>query len=108
MSMPLAQIPIRFAPTAPAADVAVAAVDEVDDGKDEIYLESPEDRVTLGSWVLFEWVQPLLEKGKKAKLGYKDVWRLPRNMESEGVEASMKELPFVPPVSLFSSLDAWH
>jgi hypothetical protein len=98
MSMPLEQIPIRIAPTAPAADVPDR---EVDDGKDEIYLESPEDRVTLGDWVVFGWVAPLLEKGSKGKLGYRDVWRLPSAMESEGIERSMKEITFV---FLFSSI----
>ncbi|GAA5917290.1 hypothetical protein JCM6882_004151 [Rhodosporidiobolus microsporus] len=87
-SMPLAAVAIPApTPTAPAADVA-----DVDDAKDVIVLDSPEQAVTLGSWVIFSWVGGLIERGKKAKLGYRDVWRLPFTMQSVGVKASSELL----------------
>ncbi|GAA5820282.1 hypothetical protein JCM11251_005555 [Rhodosporidiobolus azoricus] len=90
-SMPLEAVPVSPpAPSAPPADVAV--VSDADDTKDEIVLESPESKVTLGSWVIFSWVGGLIERGKQAKLGYRDVWRLPFTMQSVGVKASMEKL----------------
>ncbi|BGP16287.1 hypothetical protein JCM10213_008267 [Rhodosporidiobolus nylandii] len=89
-SMPLQPTPVASpAPTAAPADVAEQ---EVDDAKDVVHLESPEQAVTLGSTLSFSWVGGLIEKGKKAKLGYRDVWKLPETMQSEGVQRSAAEL----------------
>ena len=60
--------------------------------KNEIHLESPEESVTLGAWIIFSWVGPLIRKASKARLNYADVWLLPSNMASEGVRRSAARL----------------
>ncbi|GAA5840283.1 hypothetical protein JCM9279_002335 [Rhodotorula babjevae] len=90
LSMPLSPTPI-VADTA-AAYSAIATDDEPDDAKDQIVLESPERAVTLGSWIVFSWVEALIAKGKKHQLGYRDVWKLPSTMQSWGVKQDAQAL----------------
>ncbi|GAA5897295.1 hypothetical protein JCM8208_003781 [Rhodotorula glutinis] len=90
LSMPLSPTPIVA--DSSAAYSAVAADDVPDDAKDQIVLESPERAVTLGSWIIFSWVEALITKGKKHQLGYRDVWKLPSTMQSWGVKQDAQAL----------------
>ena len=57
---------------------------------DKPALENPEGEVTLGGWITFHWVRPLIQAGGKAKLGYGDVWKLAGSMQSEEVRRSAR------------------
>lgn len=57
----------------------------LEDSKDKVVLASPEPHVTLFEWIVFSWIGPLIEKGRRKKLGYGDVWQLPFEMSSEGI-----------------------
>ena len=101
LSMPLSPTPIT--PDTVATYPAVDTDDVPDDGKDQIVLESPERAVTLGSWLIFSWVEALIAKGKKHQLGYRDVWKLPSTMQSWGVKQDAQALKCVP-LSLLSAV----
>lgn len=58
------------------------------DSKDRVSLPSPEPQVTLFQWVVFSWIGPLIALGKTKKLGYRDVWKLPFEMSSEGIRVT--------------------
>ncbi|GAA5956181.1 hypothetical protein JCM21900_006830 [Sporobolomyces salmonicolor] len=58
------------------------------DSKETVHLPSPESEVTLGSWIIFSWIGPLIDLGKKKRLGYGDVWSLPYEMSLEGTRAT--------------------
>ncbi|GAA5873644.1 hypothetical protein JCM1840_002987 [Sporobolomyces johnsonii] len=58
------------------------------DSKETVHLPSPEPEVTLGSWIIFSWIGPLIDLGKKKRLGYGDVWKLPYEMSLEGTRAT--------------------
>lgn len=77
----------------PKYDVDEDADDkEADDGSDEVHRVSPEESVTLGSWIVFDWVDGLLKRGNRRTLGYADLWRLPSTLSSEGVLTYVRSL----------------
>jgi len=86
LSMPLSPTPISSSSPTSYEPVVSDSDDVPDDAKDQIVLESPERAVTLGSWVIFSWVEALIAKGKRHQLGYRDVWKLPPTMQSWGVK----------------------
>ncbi|BGP48208.1 hypothetical protein JCM10450v2_004080 [Rhodotorula kratochvilovae] len=88
LSMPLSPSPV---PSSSASSI-VESEDVPDDAKDQIVLESPERTVTLGSWIVFAWVEALIAKGKRHQLGYRDVWKLPETMQSQGVKQDTEQL----------------
>jgi len=77
------------------------------DSKDRVSLPSPEPQVTLFQWVVFSWIGPLIALGKSKKLGYRDVWKLPFEMSSEGIRVTSpgKRLVFPLSLSLSKSCD---
>ncbi|GAA6053022.1 hypothetical protein JCM3770_002387 [Rhodotorula araucariae] len=88
LTMPLSPSPVPVSSASSPVDP-----DEVpDDAKDQIVLESPERTVTLGSWIIFAWVETLIAKGKRHQLGYRDVWKLPETMQSQGVKQDTEKL----------------
>ncbi|GAA6008715.1 uncharacterized protein JCM10292_005037 [Rhodotorula paludigena] len=87
-----ASMPLKLVRKAEHADAAAASEEDPDDAKDTIVLESPEKRVTLGSWIIFSWVEGLINKGKQHQLGYRDVWKLPETMQSAGIKADAQQL----------------
>lgn len=57
---------------------------------------SPEDTVIFGSWIVFNWVRPLIARGQKNKLEYADVWDLATPMKSETAHREAQEMTCVP------------
>jgi hypothetical protein len=49
------------------------------------YSISPEDYTSLGGWITFSWVYPLLKKGRYTTLNEPDVWNLSPTMQSRPV-----------------------
>ena len=53
-------------------------------GKEPL-MPSPERTVSLGNWLIFAWVGPMMALASKRKLQYPDVWILPSVSQAEGV-----------------------
>jgi len=53
-------------------------------GKEPL-MPSPERTVTLGNWLVFAWVSPMMALASKRKLQYPDVWILPPVSQAEGI-----------------------
>lgn len=53
-------------------------------GKEPL-MPSPERTVTLGNWLIFAWVAPMMALASKRKLQYPDVWILPPVSQAEGI-----------------------
>ncbi len=69
-----------------------AVPDEGDEIGKEPRMPSPERTVTLGSWLMFAWVSPLMSLATKRKLQYPDVWQLPESSQAEAVYRSSLKL----------------
>jgi len=95
LRMPLSSSPSSYV-RLPTSDTlpAEAEAEEEDseapsmDSKDRVSLPSPEPQVTLFQWVVFSWIGPLIALGKSKKLGFRDVWKLPFEMSSEGIRVT--------------------
>ncbi|GAA6034025.1 hypothetical protein JCM8097_000654 [Rhodosporidiobolus ruineniae] len=108
LSMPIEPTPVSHSSPTPTASPADVATEEVEDDRDRIFLDSPEDKVSLGSWIVFGFVGDLIEKGRRTKLGYRDVWKLPSLMQSEVVQegaAKLSSTRIIPRVFWGNSLD---
>ncbi|KAF9070335.1 multidrug resistance-associated ABC transporter [Rhodocollybia butyracea] len=46
---------------------------------------SPEDYTSLGSWLSFTWIYPLVRKGKHTTLNESDVWNISPTMQSRPI-----------------------
>ncbi|GAA5886210.1 hypothetical protein JCM16303_004461 [Sporobolomyces ruberrimus] len=55
------------------------------DSESKVTLPSPEPHVSLFEWISFSWISPLIKQGQVKKMGYGDVWSLPREMSSRGI-----------------------
>jgi len=112
LRMPLSSSPSSYV-RLPTSDTLPAEAEEADseapsmDSKDRVSLPSPEPQVTLFQWVVFSWIGPLIALGKSKKLGYRDVWKLPFEMSSEGIRVTSpgKRLVFPLSLSLSKSCD---
>ncbi|KAK4048522.1 hypothetical protein OIV83_004690 [Microbotryomycetes sp. JL201] len=97
----------RLSPHEPVADV-LDPVAEVKDDKDIITMRSPEENVTLGEWIVFSWVAPIIKRGQQHKLGYADVWQLPNTMSARDVRKHLRSLRskrLIPRIIYNNSLD---
>ncbi|KAK4053631.1 hypothetical protein OIO90_003870 [Microbotryomycetes sp. JL221] len=97
----------RLSPHEPMADVREPISDHRNE-KDVITMRSPEEDVTLGAWIIFSWVAPIIARGQKNKLGYSDVWQLPDTMAAAGVRRSASKLKsrrLIPRILYNNSLD---
>ncbi|KAM0786024.1 hypothetical protein ACM66B_006839 [Microbotryomycetes sp. NB124-2] len=97
----------RISPHEPVADV-LDPVAESKDEKDAITMRSPEEDVTLGEWIVFSWVAPIIKRGQEHKLGYADVWQLPSTMSASDVREdvrSLKSKRLIPRILYNNSLD---
>ncbi|KAJ7258427.1 multidrug resistance-associated ABC transporter [Mycena haematopus] len=54
---------------------------------------SPEDYTSLWGWVTFNWVKPLLKRGRNATLNEKDVWDLSPTFQSRPLFIKFSTLP---------------
>ncbi|KAF7338909.1 hypothetical protein MSAN_02214200 [Mycena sanguinolenta] len=54
---------------------------------------SPEDYTTLWGWLTFNWVKPLLKRGRNATLDEKDVWALSPTFQSRPIFIKFSTLP---------------
>ncbi|KAE9406993.1 hypothetical protein BT96DRAFT_963262 [Gymnopus androsaceus JB14] len=53
---------------------------------------SPEDYTSLGSWMTFIWVYPLVQKGKSTTLNEEDVWSLSPTIQSRPIFAKFMSI----------------
>ncbi|KAJ3788774.1 hypothetical protein GGU10DRAFT_384717 [Lentinula aff. detonsa] len=53
---------------------------------------TPEDYATLGYWITFAWVYPLLRKGKATTLNEEDVWALSPTIQSRPIFAKFMSI----------------
>ena len=74
------------------ASAKQAEPEEGDEVGKEPLMPSPERTVTLGSWLMFAWVSPLMSQATKRKLQYPDVWQLPKSSQAEAVYRSSLKL----------------
>ncbi|KAF7311403.1 hypothetical protein MKEN_01042200 [Mycena kentingensis (nom. inval.)] len=54
---------------------------------------SPEDYTTLGNWVTFRWVYPLVKRGRDTTLNEADVWNLSPSISSRPIFLKFSLLP---------------
>lgn len=92
--LPQAELDARRAQAELSAKLAEPAEGE-EMGKEPM-MPSPEATVTLGSWLIFAWVGPMMALASKRKLQYPDVWILPKVSQAEGIYRQSLRLKSVP------------
>lgn len=59
-------------------------------------LPALDDFATLGAWIAFSWINPLIARGKAGPLEASDVWQLSRRLRARAILKKWRTLRSVP------------